>query len=184
MISQNAVTGPANVQSYLQNGGYQKQMESASTGTSFSVPRRKVLQHDQMNANSVSTACIRNRTREGRQFNVRSAGLAMRTSYPDPADVFAYANVTIIVSAMEVRRGGQLIPLTRKEFNTLAYLLKNAPRVISRDELLNEVWGYESYPCTRTVDNHILRLRKKLELRADRPRHLRTVHGMGYRFLP
>jgi DNA-binding response OmpR family regulator len=56
--------------------------------------------------------------------------------------------------------------------------------VISRDELLNEVWGYESYPCTRTVDNHILRLRKKLEPEPRRPRHFRTVHGTGYKFLP
>jgi DNA-binding response OmpR family regulator len=184
MISQNAVTGQANIQGYLQNGEYQTETESASTGTFLSVPLTKVLAHDQVNANSVPTAFIRNGAREGRQFNIRSAGLAMRTSHPDPADAFAYANVTISFSAMEVRRGGQLIPLTRKEFNTLDYLLKNAPRVISRDELLNEVWGYESYPCTRTVDNHILRLRKKLERRADRPRHLRTVHGMGYRFLP
>lgn len=184
MISQNAVTGQANVQGYLQNGECQKETESASTGASFSARLRKVLAHDQRKANSVSTAFIRHEAREGRQFNVRSAGLAMWTRNPDPPDVFAYANVTISFSAMEVRRSGQLIPLTRKEFYTLAYLLKNAPRVISRDELLNEVWGYESYPCTRTVDNHILRLRKKLELRADRPRHLRTVHGMGYRFLP
>lgn len=184
MNSQNAVTGQVNIQGYLQNGQYPTETGSASTEAFFSVPLRKVLEHEQMNANSGSTAFIRNRAREGGQFNVPSAGLAMGTRNPDPADAFAYANVTISFSAMEVRRNGQLIPLTRKEFNTLAYLLKNATRVISRDELLNEVWGYESYPCTRTVDNHILRLRKKLELRADRPRHLRTVHGRGYRFLP
>ena len=184
MISQNAVTGQSNVQGFLQNGEYPTETESVRTGTRLSVPLRKVLQHDQMKENSVSTAFIRNRARAGRQVNVRSAGAVIRARNPDPADVFAYANVTISVSAMEVHRSGQLIPLTRREFNTLAYLLKNTPRVISRDELLNEVWGYESYPCTRTVDNHILRLRKKLEPEADRPKHLRTVHGMGYRFLP
>jgi len=56
--------------------------------------------------------------------------------------------------------------------------------VISRDELLNEVWGYENYPCTRTVDNHILRLRKKLETEPALPKHFHTVHSSGYKFLP
>jgi len=64
---------------------------------------------------------------------------------------------------MEIHRNGRLVTLTSKEFKLLAYLIKNPRRVISRDELLNEVWGYENYPCTRTVDNHILKLRKKLE---------------------
>ncbi|MFL6303383.1 MAG: helix-turn-helix domain-containing protein [Candidatus Sulfotelmatobacter sp.] len=56
--------------------------------------------------------------------------------------------------------------------------------MISRDELLNEVWGYQNYPCTRTVDNHILRLRQKLESDRSRPSHLFTAHGMGYKFVP
>ena len=99
------------------------------------------------------------------------------------ADVLVYGDVTISFSAMEVRRGGQLVALTRKEFKTLAYFLQNARRVISRDELLNEVWGYGLYPCTRTVDNHILQLRKKLEPEPARPKHFRTVRGMGYKFL-
>jgi DNA-binding response OmpR family regulator len=182
MISQNEARNQANIQDYLQHGGYQA--ETARTGSSLSAPLREVLEHDQMIVNAVSTAFLPSRMRTGRQVNVAGAGLAIGTRNPDPLDVFVYANVTISFSAMEVRRSGQLIPLTLKEFNTLAYLLKNTPRVISRDELLNEVWGYESYPCTRTVDNHILRLRKKLEPEADRPKHLRTVHGMGYRFLP
>jgi len=63
------------------------------------------------------------------------------------------------------------------------WLKLNAGRVISRDELLNEVWGYENYPCTRTVDNHILRLRQKLERDPSRPVHFRTVHGAGYKFM-
>ncbi len=99
------------------------------------------------------------------------------------ADGLVYGDVTISFSAMEVYRGGQLVPLTRKEFKTLAYLLNNARRVISRDELLNEVWGYEFYPCTRTVDNHILHLRKKLEPEPARPKHFRTVRGIGYKFM-
>jgi DNA-binding response OmpR family regulator len=74
--------------------------------------------------------------------------------------------------------------LTTMEFKTLQYLIQNARRVISRDELLNEVWGYENYPCTRTVDNHILRLRQKLERDPARPAYFRTVRGAGYKFLP
>jgi DNA-binding response OmpR family regulator len=90
----------------------------------------------------------------------------------------------VCFSAMEIHRKGRPVTLTYKEFQTLAYLIKNARRVISRDELLNEVWGYECYPCTRTVDNHILRLRKKLETQPASPRHFQTVHGAGYKFLP
>ena len=85
---------------------------------------------------------------------------------------------------MEIRRRGKLVPLTCKEFKTLVYLIKNSRRVISRDEFLNEVCGYQSYPCTRTVDNHIWQLRRKLETEPARPKHFQTVHGAGYNFLP
>ena len=73
--------------------------------------------------------------------------------------------------------------LTALEFKTLRYLVENARRVISRDELLNEVWGYQNYPTTRTVDTHILRLRQKLEKDPTDPVHFRTVHGTGYKFV-
>ena len=98
--------------------------------------------------------------------------------------VFTFGDVTISFSAMETIRKGEPVVLTIMEFKTLRYLIQNARRVISRDELLNEVWGYENYPCTRTVDNHILRLRQKLERDPSRPAHFRTVHGAGYKFLP
>jgi len=70
------------------------------------------------------------------------------------------------------------------EFKALKYLIQNAGKVISREELLNEVWGYENYPCTRTVDNHILRLRQKLERDPSHPVHFQTMHRTGYKFLP
>jgi DNA-binding response OmpR family regulator len=85
---------------------------------------------------------------------------------------------------MEIHRNGRPVTLTSKEFKLLAYLIKNPRRVISRDKLLNEVWGYENYPSTRTVDNHILQLRKKLEPEPTNPKHFHTVHCAGYRFLP
>jgi len=97
---------------------------------------------------------------------------------------FSFGDVHVNFPSMEVVRKGEHIPLTAREFKTLKYMLQNARRVISRDELLNEVWGYENYPCTRTVDNHILRLRQKLERDPSRPVYLCTVHGAGYKFMP
>ena len=99
-------------------------------------------------------------------------------------DTFEFGEVQGCLSTMEIHRNGRPITLTSKEFKTLVYLIKNPRRVISRDELLNEVWGYENYPSTRTVDNHILRLRKKLEAEPAHPKHFLTVYCAGYRFLP
>ena len=103
---------------------------------------------------------------------------------PNGTDTFEFGAVKVCFSTMEIHRNGRPVILTFKEFKTLAYLIKNPRRVISRDELLNEVWGYENYPCTRTVDNHILKLRKKLEAEPGNPKHFHTVHSSGYKFLP
>jgi DNA-binding response OmpR family regulator len=85
---------------------------------------------------------------------------------------------------MEVARANRIVKLTAMEFKVLRFFLFNQHRVISREELLNEVWGYDNYPCTRTVDNHVLKLRQKLEPDPAHPIHFRTAHGMGYRFVP
>jgi DNA-binding response OmpR family regulator len=103
---------------------------------------------------------------------------------PEDADVYVFADVTVDFFKTEIIRGGETITVTPKEFQTLEFLTKNAQRVISRDELLDKVWGYENYPCTRTVDNHMLRLRQKLESDPSHPSHFLTVHGRGYKFLP
>src|ERR1700686_1796661 len=103
---------------------------------------------------------------------------------PNAADTFEFGGVKGCFSTMEIHRNGRPVILTFKEFKTLAYLIKNPRRVISRDELLSEVWGYENYPSTRTVDNHILNLRKKLETEPAHPKHFHTVHSSGYKFLP
>jgi hypothetical protein len=97
---------------------------------------------------------------------------------------FSFGHVTVNFLEMSVHREGEPIVLTTMEFKALEYFVQNPRRVISRTELLNRVWGYENYPHTRTVDNHILRLRQKLEENRDRPRHIRTVRGAGYKFLP
>jgi hypothetical protein len=93
-------------------------------------------------------------------------------------------DVKVNFTTMEVYRRGVPLSLTALEFKTLKYMIANARRVISRDEFLNEVWGYENYPTTRTVDNQVAKLRKKLEEDPARPVHLRTVYGVGYKFLP
>ena len=99
-------------------------------------------------------------------------------------DTFEFGGVRGRWSTMEILRNGRPVILTSKECKLLAYLIKNPRRVFSRDKLLNEVWGYENYPTTRTVDNHILKLRKKLETDPAQPKHFDTVHCAGYRFLP
>ena len=95
-----------------------------------------------------------------------------------------FADVRVDFSRMNVTRSGKRVLLTAKEFRTLEFMTKNEQRVISRHELLNEVWGYQNYPCTRTVDNHILRLRQKLESDPSNPSHFLTVHRIGYKFVP
>ena len=101
----------------------------------------------------------------------------------DKIELFSFDDVEVNFSKMELHRCGQLIPLTPQEFKMLRFFLNNQERVISRTELLNEVWGYNNYPTTRTVDTHILRLRQKLEKDPADPTHFRTVHGTGYKFV-
>src|SRR6202049_5184414 len=95
----------------------------------------------------------------------------------------SFDGITADFKKMEIKRDGNVVVLTAQEFKTFQFLVQNADRVISRDELLNEVWGYQNYPSTRTVDNHILKLRQKLEKDPSSPVHFRTVHGMGYKFV-
>ena len=78
---------------------------------------------------------------------------------------------------------GADVSITAQEFRLLKFFTQNPGRVISRTELLNEVWGYQDYPSTRTVDNHIWRLRLKLETDPGKPVHFQTVHGAGYKFV-
>ena len=100
------------------------------------------------------------------------------------APTCSFGDCEIDFAKMSARRAGRPITLTAHEFKLLKYFVKNAERVLSREELLNEVWGYNCYPTTRTVDNQILKLRQKLEPDAADPHHLQTVYGAGYRFVP
>jgi DNA-binding response OmpR family regulator len=100
------------------------------------------------------------------------------------AGQYRFADITVNVDSMEVTRSGRSVSLTAQEFRLLRYFIDRANRAISREELLNEVWGYQNYPSTRTVDNHILRLRQKLEPDPANPRFFLTMHGAGYKFVP
>jgi DNA-binding response OmpR family regulator len=122
-----------------------------------------------------------------RELVARLRALIRRASRSSREDVdvyvfYVFADVTVDFFKTEITRGGEKITVTPKEFKTLEFLTKNAQRVISRDELLDKVWGYENYLCTRTVDNHMLRLRQKLESDPPHPLHFLTVHGLGYSF--
>jgi DNA-binding response OmpR family regulator len=119
-----------------------------------------------------------------RELVARLRALIRRASRVSPEAVYVFADVVVDFSKMEITRGGEKITVTAKEFKTLEFLTKNAKRTISRDELLDKVWGYQDYPCTRTVDNHMLRLRQKLESDPSHPSHFLTVHRVGYKFLP
>jgi DNA-binding response OmpR family regulator len=99
-------------------------------------------------------------------------------------DRASFGDVRVDFSKMELTRNGQQVAMTAQEFKILRFMLQNPERVISREELLNMVWGYQNYPSTRTVDNHILKLRQKLEKDPANPVHFRTVHSAGYKFIP
>jgi DNA-binding response OmpR family regulator len=119
-----------------------------------------------------------------RELVARLRALIRRASRVSPGTVYVFEDVTVDFLKTEITRGGEKITVTAKEFKTLEFLTKNAERTISRDELLNAVWRYQNYPRTRTVDNHMLRLRQKLESDPSHPSHLLTVHGLGYKFVP
>jgi hypothetical protein len=95
-----------------------------------------------------------------------------------------FGEVRVNFLTMEISRSGKPVVLTAQEIKLLRFFIKTPGRVFSRNQLLNEVWGYNNYPSTRTVDNRIYRLRQKLELAPARPVHFLTVHGLGYKFVP
>src|ERR1700720_4239577 len=99
-------------------------------------------------------------------------------------ELLTFGEVAVDFTAMEATRGGSALSMTAQEFKLLRFFSRSPERVISREELLNEVWGYQNYPSTRTVDNHILRPRQKLDPDPGNPRFFLTIHGAGYKFVP
>ena len=108
----------------------------------------------------------------------------LRRSTPDKHKIYSFGDVQVDLERRSIVRNGEELKFTPAEYNLLTYFLQNPDRALSRDVILNSVWGYESYPNTRTVDAHVVRLRQKFEKDSNAPRHFITVHKVGYRFLP
>lgn len=123
-------------------------------------------------------------TRHQLVTQLQSACAASVVSARLNSDYAEFGDIRVDFRSIEVTRANRLVRLSAMEFKVLKFFISHPNRVISRDELLNEVWGYTSYPCTRTVDNHVLRLRHKLEPDFSKPVYLRTAPGFGYRFTP
>jgi DNA-binding response OmpR family regulator len=98
-------------------------------------------------------------------------------------DKLHIGNLIIDFKSFEARKADKILKMSRKEFGILRLLAARVGEVVTRDELLDEVWGYEQYPTTRTVDNHMALLRSKIEDDSSKPRHLLTVHGVGYKLV-
>jgi DNA-binding response OmpR family regulator len=99
-------------------------------------------------------------------------------------DSMAFGDVEISFVSQTATKAGVAVELPSRAFAILRALAARPGEVVTREELMNEAWGYDKYPNTRTVDNHLVKLRKALEDEADTPVYLRTVHGAGYRFVP
>lgn len=100
-----------------------------------------------------------------------------------PSDEFNFGDITINFKRFEVTKAGQPIEISPREFNIMKYFIEHKGEVITRDQLLDSVWGYGSFPLTRTVDMHIAKLRQKIEDAPHDPKHVITVHRVGYKFV-
>ena len=107
----------------------------------------------------------------------------VRSEPGDPRN-FAFGGVEVDFEARRVTRSGREVTLTAREFDMLRYLIRRRQTVVTRDDLLKQVWHYDELPVTRTVDVHVAELRKKLEKRPAKPRHILSVRSVGYRFEP
>ena len=119
-----------------------------------------------------------------RELMARVQAAIRRQRKPALQSSYHFSDCEIDFRKMTIRRSGNPVILTAHEFKLLKFFTENAERVLTRDVLLNEVWGYNFYPTTRTVDNQILKLRQKLEPDPANPRHLLTIYGAGYKFVP
>src|ERR1035437_1153552 len=97
-------------------------------------------------------------------------------------DIISFSDVTFDLKHQEVKKNDTLLDLSVTEFNMLAYFISHADEVVTREMLLDQVWGYDSYPTTRTVDNFVLAIRKQIEENPSDPKHLITIYRAGYKF--
>ncbi len=109
----------------------------------------------------------------------------LRRAYPEKKklETYTFGNVTIEFTKMEAFAQGKEIRLTKKEYSILEYFIQHEGEVVHRHDLLNEVWGYDNIPTTRTIDNFILDIRKKIEKTPSNPKHIVSISGVGYKFI-
>ncbi len=120
-----------------------------------------------------------------REVLARVRALLRRVNPPiAPPDELRLNDVVVDFRRYEAHKGTDKLELTPKEFGLLRHLASREGEVVRRDELLDDVWGYQSDVTTRTVDNHVASLRAKIENTPSQPRHLLTVHGVGYKLVP
>jgi len=112
----------------------------------------------------------------------RVKALLRRSTGSDGVETFAFSDTQVDFATRRVKRSGREVTLTARQFDLLHYLIRNRGRVITREELLRRVWGYDDPPITRTVDAHVAALRNRLEARPARPKHFLGVRSVGYRF--
>ena len=110
------------------------------------------------------------------------AKLRRAPATPQPLDGHQFGDIRIDFRRAEVTRAGVALDLSAREFQLLRYFVEHRGATLTRDELLNEVWGYHAMPSTRTVDVHVAWLRQKIEPNPRHPQYILTVHGMGYKF--
>jgi DNA-binding response OmpR family regulator len=111
------------------------------------------------------------------------AVLRRAKSLPKEQEQYSFGEVEVNLKSCQVLRSGKAMDFSSKEFELLKYFLCHPGETLSRDRLLEDVWGYDRFPTTRTVDAHIVRLRQKVEPRPEEPRYILTVHGTGYKFV-
>jgi len=119
-----------------------------------------------------------------RELLARIKALLRRTAGDEKSisGLYRFGDVEVDFAHFTVNRGGRVFDLTALEVDVLRYLIAHRGEVVSREALLEKVWGYDKFPTTRTIDNHILKLRKKIENDPSRPRHIFSIYGEGYRF--
>ncbi|MGA7315524.1 MAG: response regulator transcription factor [Silvibacterium sp.] len=119
-----------------------------------------------------------------RELLARVKAILRRTAVvPKDKDQHSFGDVEVDLQRCRVLRSGKALDISSTEFDLLKYFICHPGETLSRDRLLEEVWGYDNYPTTRTVDTHLVRLRQKLEPDPEQPQYFLTVHGTGYRFV-
>jgi len=116
-----------------------------------------------------------------RELRARVKAHLRRNAAP-VSDVYRFGDAELDFTRCELRRGGKVVELSALEFKLLTALVKRSGRLLTREQLLNEVWGHGTHVTERVVDNQVTNLRKKIESDPERPRHLVTLRGLGYRF--